>query len=504
MTNWIPEIPAGAGPLYMRLAEKIARDILSGALAAKTKLPPQRDLAYDLGVTVGTVGRAYALVRKRGLVSGEVGRGTYVLGSAEQDNAAAPEHTGKMRAQPADSRFSGFDREADKWLNIEHPAPLPDYGFGSTRVASPPEGIFRLDSTSAPDVGQGQILEELLPRIAAEMPNEIASYTRTVPDRWREAGQRWLSRGGWTPEAASIVPTFGAQAAIMSAISAVTAPGDRLVFEELTYSSVARGARFSGRQSVQVTSDKEGPLPDSLDSVCKQTHPKAIFLMPTMHNPTLATISEARRIDLLEVIRRHNLWIIEDEVYGALRPNTLTPFAKLAPERTFHVGSLSKAVAAGLRGGWISCPPQQTQRLFTAHKMLTGGSSFLLSEASSRLVNSGQADRLRQAILLEIRNRYEIASEILRGSDMVIAPDAPFIWLKLPEPWQPGTFKAAAAEAGVLIDDEDEFRTGRASELHYRVRIATTNPKTCGELADGMQRLSRILADNGACYDSVA
>ncbi|MEP3430801.1 MAG: GntR family transcriptional regulator, partial [Roseibium sp.] len=81
MTNWHPHLPEGKGPLYIRLADRIAEDIATGALGAGTKLPPQRDLAYDLGVTVGTVGRAYALIRQRGLVSGEVGRGTFVLGS---------------------------------------------------------------------------------------------------------------------------------------------------------------------------------------------------------------------------------------------------------------------------------------------------------------------------------------------------------------------------------------------------------------------------------------
>ncbi|TIU12475.1 MAG: GntR family transcriptional regulator, partial [Mesorhizobium sp.] len=79
MTSWLPDLTTGPGPLYQRLADSIETDIDRGVIDAGTKLPPQRDLAYDIGTTVGTVGRAYQLLRERGLVSGEVGRGTYVL-----------------------------------------------------------------------------------------------------------------------------------------------------------------------------------------------------------------------------------------------------------------------------------------------------------------------------------------------------------------------------------------------------------------------------------------
>ena len=79
MTNWLPDLKSGSGPLYVRLAGRIEDAIEEGDLPVGSKLPPQRNLAYDLGVTVGTVSRAYSIVRERGLVSGEVGRGTYVL-----------------------------------------------------------------------------------------------------------------------------------------------------------------------------------------------------------------------------------------------------------------------------------------------------------------------------------------------------------------------------------------------------------------------------------------
>jgi DNA-binding transcriptional MocR family regulator len=288
----------------------------------------------------------------------------------------------------------------------------------------------------------------------------------------------------------------------MAIIAATTAPGDQVAFEDLTYSSIARGAALSGRRPVQITSDDEGPLPDDLERVCAQRHPKILFIMPTMHNPTTRLMGAERRTELVAVARRHNLWIIEDEVYGSLRETDLAPFAELAPERTFHVGSLSKAVTAGVRGGWVSSPVSHAQRIYTAHKMLTGGISFLLSELSSRLVLSGAADTLRKSVLEEIAARHRLMTQYLDPFELVSAADAPFFWLKVPEPWLSGTFKAAAAAFNTLIDDEDEFKSGRSGRVYHRVRVGITNPLTREETAKGLEILRNLLEDSGAGYDS--
>ncbi|WP_428688487.1 PLP-dependent aminotransferase family protein, partial [Roseibium sp.] len=493
MTNWHPEIPEGQGPLYLRLADRISEDIATGTLAAGSKLPPQRDLAYDLGVTVGTIGRAYATIRQRGLVSGEVGRGTFVLGSAPTAPLAEDSKPDLDRdsSQPAAAPPSGS--EGPSWVQAAMMVPK-DIAFSGTRISVPAPEAIRFDSTSAPEIGQAAVIGPLVAEISQERPHEIASYTRSVPDSWRQAGRKWLARSGWQPPEGSIVPTTGAQAAIMSIIAATTAPGDQIAFEDLTYSSISRGSALTGRRPVQVARDDEGPLPDDLARVCAQKHPKVLFVMPTMHNPTLGLMGQRRREEIAAVARQNNLWIIEDEVYGSLRDTDLAPFAFLVPERTFHVGSLSKSVTAGVRGGWVSSPLSHAQRVYTAHKMLTGGVSFLLSELSARLVLSGAADEFRGKIRDEIAARHELVRHYLRGHDLIASPDSPFLWLKVPEPWLSGTFKAAAASAGVLIDDEDEFKSGRSGTVYHRVRIGVTNPLTREETAKGLGILQSLLA----------
>ena len=78
MTIWTPDLRQRTGPRYIAIAEALSEDASGGRLRPGTRLPTHRDLADRLGVTVGTITRAYAEATRRGLVTGEVGRGTFV------------------------------------------------------------------------------------------------------------------------------------------------------------------------------------------------------------------------------------------------------------------------------------------------------------------------------------------------------------------------------------------------------------------------------------------
>lgn len=469
MTIWLPDLSSGSGPLYLRLAERIENDIDNGVLVSGAKLPPQRDLAYDIGVTIGTVGRAYALLRERGLVSGEVGRGTYVL----ERNGVQP--------------------------SIIEPPPLPHEG---SRSVEAPAGKLHFDSTAAPNVGQNSAIETITSAICRDYPDDVASYARNFPEHWFRAGSAWLSRNGFAPSPDTIVPTLGAHAAIVSIIAAVTQPGDFIVFEHLTYTQVARSAGLIGRRMALVRSDAHGIDPEDFEAVCAQKHPKVAFLMPTWQNPTGATMPVERRAAIAEVARRYNVLLIEDDLYGALTDDRTPLLAEFAPERVFVVGGLSKSVAAGVRGGWLSCPAHFRHSIRVAHKMVTGGMPFLLAELCAQLVLSGEAAAIRARSIAEINARLDIVRRTLAGSDFNIAANIPFVWLALPEPWNSGTFKNAAYGQGVLVDDEDEFKAGRSDQVFHRVRIGISAPRSRAEVEGGLIKLRRLLDEGDAGYDS--
>jgi DNA-binding transcriptional MocR family regulator len=472
MTNWLPDLQNGSGPLYIRLADQMEQAIADGNLAAGSKLPPQRNLAYDIGVTIGTISRAYSLLHERGLVSGEVGRGTYVLTRDETEP-----HAGQ---DPVSASLAG------------------------TRPLQAPDGKIRFDSTAAPDIGQGEILSAIVSQIMKDYGHDVAGYTRGFPDRWQEAGVRWLSYGNWTPEPEAVVPTLGAHAGIMAIITVLTNPGDRIVFEHMTYSQVSRAAGLVGRRISLVASDEEGVLPDDFERACVQQHPKIAFFMSSAQNPTLATMPLKRREAIAEIARRHNVWLIEDNLYGAMDKKDIPLLAALAPERTFVVDGLSKSVSAGIRGGWVACPPHFAQRVRIAHKMMTGGMPFLLGELSARLVLSGEAEAIWDRCRVEINAREALARQMLSGYDFNSTPDIPFLWLKLPDPWLSATFKNAVYAEGVLVDDEAEFKAGRSEKISHRIRLGFSQPRSRQEVSDGL-RIVRSLLDSGlAGYDSVA
>ncbi len=474
MTTWLPDLSEGEGPLYLRLADRIESDIGEGVLPPGAKLPPQRNLAFDIGVTVGTVGRAYAILRQRGLVTGEVGRGTYVI-DREEPEVPTVRDNGDVR---------------------------PTTGMDGTRFLDPPSGKIRLDNTAAPEFGQSSTIGTILAEIVRDNGEDVSSYARRFPDRWFEAGAHWLARGKYRPQAENIVPTLGAHAAIVAVISAMTSPGDHIVFEHVTYSQISRSAGLLGRRTVLARSDDNGLIPEDFEHVCAQRHPKIAFLMPSAQNPTLTTMPAKRRYQIADIARRHNVWLIEDDLYGAMSDDSSPLLAECAPDRTFLVNGLSKTVAAGVRGGWVACPAHTAQRVRVAHKMITGGMPFLLAETCARLVLSGEAAACRTKSIAENNARLALAKRILEGHDFRTLPNIPFLWLALPEPWLSGTFKKAAYEEGVLIDDEDEFKAGRSDQTFHRARIGISTPRSRKELAEGLQVLRRLLDGGRAGYDS--
>jgi DNA-binding transcriptional MocR family regulator len=448
MTNWLPDLSTGSGPIYVRLADHIETAIANGTLPPGTKLPPQRNIAFDLGVTIGTISRAYALIHERGLVSGEVGRGTYV-----NDSHTPGPTTATMAAAPA--------------------------SLGGTRDDAVNDGQLRFNTTAAPDVGQSRSIEQHIASIARDKGIEVAGYARTFPADWFVAGASWLAQNGFRPNPENVVPTLGAHAAVMSVIATMTSPGDRIVFEQVTYSQLSRSAVLAGRRVVLV-------------------------LMSSGQNPTCATLPESRRRAIADIAHRNNVWIIEDNLYGAMSRDDIPLIAEFAPDLTFLVGGLSKSVAAGVRGGWVACPANFAPRIRIAHKMMTGGLPYLMAELCSRLVNSGDAHDIGARTLLEINRREAIAREMLTGFEFNALPDIPFLWLKLPEPWLSGTFRSAAMKEGVLIDDEDEFKAGRSDKVFHRVRVSFSAPATHADLRRGFGVLRHLLDNGSAGYDSPA
>ena len=482
MTNWLPILERGQKPLYIELADAIGRDIASGILPPGARLPAHRNLAFDIGVTVGTVTRAYALARQRNLVFGEVGRGTYVLN----------EERAEIRPVPS---IPEFDKK-----------PATGLANMSGEVAYDTKN---LGFTSASDVGQTKLIAQVLEEIAGRSdsierghPSKLIDYVRNIPQSWQRAGQEWLSCGGWSPDQDSIVPTNGAHAALMSIFAMATSVGDKVAFEGLSYSSITRSIRLLGRRPVSTPSDEHGIIPEEFEKLCAQQHPKMLFTMPAVQNPTLVRMPEERRQAIAEIAGRYQVWIIEDSVYAPLVDDPVPPIASFAPELTFHVGSLSKTFSAGIRGGWAACPPRIAHQVATTHKLMTGGCPFWLMELAAELVLKGHAEAIRKKIQAENKKRTSAVARIFDGLDYKMHEMCPYVWLRVPDPWHSATFKNAVSDRGITISDEDDFKLDRGVKATHGVRMGLSAPKTVQELEQHLTTIREVLDSGVSSYDT--
>lgn len=454
MTIWQPELGSQDGPRYRALAQAIIHDIETGTLGDGTRLPPQRDLAHRLGVTVGTVSRAYALVEQRGLISGEVGRGTYVRRPQAASAAARTLHV--------------VDQVADDVIDLTVNAP-GDRTYQATLAATLVE------------LGQQGGLDQLMGYVP-----------RTGFPRHRQAAADWLTRAGLDLPPERIILTGGAHQGIVTCLAALVRPGDVLLAEGLTYSGLRGMSQTLGLRIEAVAMDDGGPRPDALDALCRQTGARVFFITPTLHNPTGVTVSRERRRALVEVARRHDLLIIEDDVYGLLRDQRPPLLMTLAPERTILVTSVSKALAPGLRIGMVVAPDPLFQRLADARYDLFLAGPALPAAVFEAWVADGTADRLLARQRAEAPLRQAIAAEVLGDLAPPADPAAFHLWLPLPAHWPTGELIEAARTAGVIVAPGQAFTVGRG-HAPRAIRISLSSAPDHARLREALTRLKDVL-----------
>ncbi len=208
-----------------------------------------------------------------------------------------------------------------------------------------------------------------------------------------------------------------------------------------------------------------------------------------------------RRIAIAEIAHRYNVWIIEDAIYAPLVEDKIPPIAYFAPERTFHTGGLSKCFSAGIRSGWVACPPRFADRIANAHKMLTGGAAYWLTELASTLVLNGEANRVMELVKAENQKRHKIATAILAGCKFKSHPNTPYIWIKLPDPWHSGTFKNALAKHNIIVSGEDDFKPARTDQVFHGARIGLFSVASADELIEPLNIIKNLLESGIAGYD---
>ncbi len=455
MTIWHPDIEGRPGPRYLAIADAIGEAVADGRLSPGARLPTHRELAYRLGCTVGTISRAYAEAERRGLVRGEVGRGTFVAGGRESGSAAR---------SPLD-----FAPGADGLINLatNYPAPV-DYAAAAAPVLGGLAGRRDIDRLF------------------------VYRHDDGLPEH-RAAGAQWIERRGIPATAARVAITAGAQHGFVAALMAFARPGDVLLSEALTYPGVMAAALGLGLRLQGVAMDEHGLRPDALDEAAQRTGARVLLTVPTLHNPTATVMPAGRRAEIVEVARARDLHVIEDDVYGFLLEDGPPAIAALAPERCTYVTSLSKSVAPGLRIGFVLPPEAGFAAVAAAVRAGLLMIPPLTAEIATAWIGDGTAARMAAARRRETRARQEIARRILARWTLQGDPAGAHVFLHLPEPWRPGAFVAEARSRGVAVTGAEAFAVSRSS-VPPAVRLCLSAPPDRALVARGLEVLAEILS----------
>jgi DNA-binding transcriptional MocR family regulator len=431
MIDWIPEGIDTGKPRYMAIADAISKDIRKGRLALGDRLPPQRRLAGVLGIDFTTVSRAYAEAQSRGLIESHVGRGTFVAGASS-------------RVAPDPAR-----------------ALTEDLAMNMPPEPNDPELLAKM--------------QEALGYVSANLVSLLRYQSPIGTEHDREAASTWLSMRGMVPSLERIAVTPGAHATIAAILSIITRPGDRLLCEAVTYPGVRNIAGRFGVELVGLEMDEAGVTPDALEAAIIRHAPKALYLNPTLQNPTTLTIPHERRLAIAEILRRNKLTLIEDDAYGFIPHKAPAPIALSAPDQTWHIGGLAKCIGAGLRLAFTVAPSRKCAfRLTQAIRALSVMPSPLSMALTTQWIEDGTADSIRRFIRAESAARQLIAAEALEGFSFRSAPNAFNIWLTLPAGVGRADIVARLAARRLGVIPSDAFTILGEPGEHLRIGLGGT------------------------------
>jgi DNA-binding transcriptional MocR family regulator len=377
--------------MYRAIVDALQDDVGQGHLKPGAQLPTQRALADALHITVSTVTRAYGEAKRIGLIDGEVGRGTYVRQS------------GRKETRPSGDQAGG--EFVDLMLN------RPALG--------------------ALDVHLREALSRMMHGDALESCLDYPPLGGL--ERHRAAGADWVGRAGVKVDAGNVIVCNGAQQALLAALAVHATRGDLIATEQLNYPGIRRIADFLGLPLVGLPLDDEGIEPEAFAAACTRQTLRALICTPGNHNPTTATMSLKRRRQILEIAQRNGVTVIEDDVHGPLTAGKLPPLYALSEGTTVYVSSISKAIAPGLRIGYLVCGSQSaTHRCAEIVHTTTWGAAPLAGDIVSHWIETGVADRFIEHHLRCAEERVMLARSLLKGSTMRSSTNSYHAWLLLP------------------------------------------------------------------------
>jgi DNA-binding transcriptional MocR family regulator len=442
---------------YESLAAELASLIESGVLRPGERMPSTRALAASRRLSIATVTQALQLLEDRGLVSARPRSGYYV--NAHWKAAASVPEVSRPPVTATALDVSELVFEVLGEIRKRRVVPL-----GS---AFPSPLLFPLDKLgqalgkSARRLDPWKTVEDLSPG-SAELRRQIA--------------KRYLANGVDMPPA-EIVVTAGALEALNLCLEAVTRPGDVVAIESPCFYAALQSVERLGLRAVEIATDPaEGMDLAALERALRKHKVKAVWAMPTFQNPLGATMPEAKKRELVALLARHRIPLIEDDVYAELYFGRERPRPAKAWDReglVMHCGSFSKSLAPGYRIGW--CAPGRFAREVERAKLTTSiATSIPVQEAMADFLRHGGYDHHLRALRSALRTQQARAQAAIgehfpAGTRHTRPAGGYFTWVELPEGSSAMPVYRAALKRGVSVAPGPIFSATRGFERCLRL-----------------------------------
>lgn len=442
-------------PLYARIAIALADEMTSGRLSSGQRLPSQRQLAEMLGVNLTTISRCMTVLKDRGFILPEVGRGTAVRGRA------------------LDHLAPTYDRERM----------VPAIDLSVVNVESPRYASFVRETLAALSrEDQGLKLTEYHPALGDSLI--------------RATGANWLKELGVPARPEDVAVTAGAQNALVVVLSSTSRPGDVVLVPRLVYQGVKAAARLLGLGLVPIEIDEHGLIPESVEEAASRSRARALFVVPTIDNPTGITLPLERRHAITNLAKRFSLAIIEDDIFRPLSQQTIAPFAALYPEGTFHISSLSKILGPGCRCGFLSFPSGFRSAIASGLRSTVWMADRLSQVLSHRLIQSGAHQEMICETRSQLSRRHDIALGILGTSMIPSEATSNLIWVKLDEARDWSNIYTALHDAGVGVAVSSIFAVGRDTPI-TGFRIYKSSARSIEDWTTALKTIAREISADG-------
>jgi DNA-binding transcriptional MocR family regulator len=438
---------------YKAIVDTFAGDIASGVLPPGTRLPTHRQLAEQQGLALVTASRVYAELEAMGLISGETGRGTFVREIALPLSHGIDQHATAAGMLDLNFNYPSLPGQAELLRN----------GLRQLALSGDLEALLRYQ----PHAGRG---------------HERACIARHLLDR------------GLSVEPEELLIVSGAQHGLAATVMGLLKPGDVVAVDALTYSGFKVIAEANRLELVPIPLTEHGPDLDGLERLCRKRRIKAVYTMPTLHNPMGWVMDLAWRERLVSIAREQGLLLIEDGAYAFLAEDPPVPLRALAPELTVYVSGFSKNIATGLRVGYVVAPLQWVAAIERAIRATTWNTPGVMTALVCGWVEDGTVARLEAEKRRDAMARQRLARTALAGLTLVSHPASYFLWLPLPEDIRADQVAVALLAENIAVSTAEPFAISSPAPHAIRLALGSLEADT---LKEALHKVRQVISNFG-------